>query len=381
MKLTKTKRKILDHIGQGMKQKDIADKLGISESAVSRHIQQLEFCSFIRLSARSSFKAWELHPDYLKYKRKKVNFVSASASHELTKNDIQVNQLVEKRLTSKEAIDSGSQPTSPNPLREPERSSLHHLFIPIPLSEPKELVMDYDQTNELNNVYEHYKEIDDKMTLNFYESISSGRIVSTMLKVKLTDFNPNADPRPQVQAIFEQSKVKGLEYLRSLGLNPDVDKVSVSDIHIARMDEISIEDGKVLNKQRLYLPRMREKLTPNDPDQQAYIEFDKTPGPADNEETNDTEHDHRRFMMAENIHDLKEHLMQQTSIMDNLSVNIATHLKVLTDMKDTMAAIRELAREKHRREVSRGYVIRREAKEKEAVSKDDVARIIAGRPP
>lgn len=356
MKLTKTKHKILDCIGQGMKQKDIAGKLKITESAISRHVQQLEFCNLIRLSARSSFKAWELHPGYLKFKRKKVNFVSASASHELTKNDIQLNQLPQKVLTSEAPADNGSQPTSPNPLREPERSSLHHLFIPIPLTEPVELEMPYDQTNDLNNIYEHYKELDN-MTLKLYECKSSKRIVSAMLMVRLTDFDPKLDPKPQVQAIFERSKVKGIEYLRSLGLNPDADKVSVSDIHIARMDEISIEDGKILNKQRFYLPRFREKLTPHDPDQQAYIEFDKTPGPADNEETNDMEHDRRRALMAENIYDLKSHLFQQTSIMDDLSRNIAQHLQVLTDMKDTLQAIRILAQEKHRREARRGHVI------------------------
>ena len=356
MKLTKTKHKILDYIGQGMKQKDIAVKLGISESAVSRHIQQLEFCNFIRLSTRSSFKAWELHPDYLKFKRKKVNFVSLSGSHELTKNEIQVNQLPQKMLTSEEATDSGSQPTSPNPLREQERSSVHHLFIPIPLTEPVELEMPYDQTNDLNNIYEHYKELDN-MTLKLYECKSSKRIVSAMLMVRLTDFDPKLDPKPQIRAIFEQSKEKGIEYLRSLGLDPDADKVSISDIHIARMDEMSIEDGKILNKQRFYLPRLREKLTPYDSDQQAYVEFDKTPGPADNEETNDMEHDYRRAMMAENIHDLKSHLFEQTKIMDGLSLNIAKHLDVLTDMKDALTAIRLLAQEKQRRELRRSHII------------------------
>jgi hypothetical protein len=354
VKLTNTKRRILDCIGQGMKQKDIAGKLKITESAISRHVQQLEFCNLIRLSARSSFKAWELHPDYLKFKRKKVNFVSASASHELTKNDIQLNQLPQKVLTSEAPADNGSQPTSPNPLREQERSSVHHLFISIPLRTEGRVEFE-DHPNELNNVYEHYRGLGD-MTMKLYECKRTKLVVSALLMVKLKDFDPRLDPKPQIHGIFQASRDKGVEYLKSLGLDPD-ENIAATDIHIARMDEISIEDGKILNKQRFYLPRFREKLTPHDPDQQAYIEFDKTPGPADNEETNDMEHDRRRAMMAENIHELMENNRRMLDHLGSIARSDTGIYNLLTIQTETLRTLKDLIAEKQARELRKGHVI------------------------
>lgn len=236
----------------------IARELNISKSALSKRMKKMVRDGLIEEKYRTSYKGFEL-TDKGKtiMSQSKVNLSSSS-------------------VRGKSSIGNN-------------RVDIHHIQLKFPiLREGRDL--DWKEW-KLKNWTPKYKKVP---ILGASFTKTTNAMVVNIYSKKVS--NPN-----EIYRIVNIYTMLAMSYLKdSFDMEIDPIGMEVTAIEFQSKDPIAEEIVKKGHRPKISLGRMREKISPNDPDQEAFVWADNTPFAG--RETNDLVHEQRWGEMPETVH-------------------------------------------------------------------------------
>lgn len=274
---------VLDHLKRGLYAKQIADELGAKPNKVHYHIKKLLRAGLIEQDTYSSMKAYSLTPrGETACKRARVQ------KFPFPSND------------TKEGV--------------------HDLYIKLPIMQ-RPASVDGGLWTKVNDRFRNSKQFH----AHFEDIGASIRETTKHICIQL---RPRAiENYGQVHGIIAGAIGYVLGELTKRGYVLDYMNPSVMGLHLTFEDRKSHEMVKKGDQVTVKLSRDRHKFFPGDPDQQAFVTVDKTPGP--NWESNDLEHHKLRAMEPEYVNDIRNTIRETVEVQRNMAEDMATYAKHL----------------------------------------------------
>jgi DNA-binding MarR family transcriptional regulator len=253
---------VLRLLGDGFTQKQIAGKLKIHKSRVSRIVKNLQKTGFLTQTCRSNINTYRLTPK--------------------GKTAIKTKQVAISPYTT----DGGTK--------------LHGLQISVPVPLPANLDGFWDKSYRVNkNLWERVKAIDD-LNLTIREKSSKHK---TTIYIQT---NRNMAYEGSVREIAKEIVMDVYDYLLRVGYLIDRKRLIINDFHLWSGSAEDSKDASDYPHHVVLLGRKRAKITPNDPTQPAKAWTDSTPTLGT--DTNWEEYYRKKTMMPEYVHEILDHV-------------------------------------------------------------------------